>query len=257
MTQAETSPKNNAKRLLSTSSQHRPPEGMRLYVVGDIHGRHDLLQNLMSLIASDAANISAPHIIFLGDYIDRGLNSRGVIDHLLQQKTDQHYFLQGNHEQVMHRVLTDYDTDLAINWMRFGGRETMLSYGVRPPLAPNLGAVKQMIDELRVAVPDAHKEFLAGLHNSLTFGDYFFCHAGVRPGVPLTAQTESDLLWIRADFMPHTGAYEKMIVHGHTITDDINALPNRIGVDTGAYATGCLTALVLEGSQQWALQTNR
>lgn len=231
---------------------------MRIYAVGDIHGRLDLLQQVMRLINEDRQDTTYTcQIIFLGDYIDRGLNSRGVIDFLLTQHSADHIFLRGNHEQVMQRVLQDYDTDLAANWMRFGGREAVLSYGVKPPMLPSLANIKTMIDQLRAAVPAAHAEFLTALRNSHTVGDYYFCHAGVRPGIPLEAQNENDLMWIRADFMPHTGTYEKMVVHGHTITDTVDVQPNRIGIDTGAYATGQLTALVLEGSQQWILQTNR
>lgn len=260
------SPDSVARKVLNLNSPHAVPAdgpgGRRVYAVGDIHGRLDLLQQLMDLIRHDAADSpSAPHIIFLGDYIDRGLDSRGVIEYLISHCATNYAinsdFLLGNHEQVMWRVLDEYDTDLAASWLRFGGREAVLSYGVKPPLVTTTGAVKTMIDDLRAAVPKTHTEFLATLKTHVTVGDYYFCHAGVRPGVALADQNAGDLLWIRADFMPHTEAYEKMIIHGHTITDGVDAQPNRIGIDTGAYATGCLTALALEGNKQWILQTNR
>jgi serine/threonine protein phosphatase 1 len=233
------------------------PKGLRVYAIGDIHGRLDLLDRLMAKIVSDSVpNAVRQKLVFLGDYVDRGLQSRQVIDRLIQlQKTSTEVtiFLMGNHEQVMRDLLLEQDESLLLDWLRFGGRETLLSYGIDPmrfardPVA--------LLDLFSETIPQDHIEFLKFLQSSASFGDYYFCHAGVRPGISLQQQSENDLYWIRNEFIGHTGPFEKIIVHGHTITDQPEILPNRINIDTGAYATGRLTALRLEGSQRIILQT--
>lgn len=233
---------------------------MRVYAIGDIHGRFDLLERLLKLIDDDA--VSSQHTvlkIFLGDYIDRGLQSRQVLEklvHLQHHEKPTPIFLSGNHEMVMHTLLGDTDITLMSDWLRYGGRETLLSYGVTLPVETPPDALHKLQLALGEKVPAAHIAFLNSLKRSATLGDYFFCHAGVRPGVPLDEQTERDLAWIRNEFMHHTGNHGKIIVHGHTICNTAEFKPNRINIDTGAYATGRLTALALEGTKQWLIQTS-
>lgn len=235
----------------------RLPDDMRVYAIGDIHGRVDLLRKLLKQIDADAAG-QHYQLVFLGDYIDRGLASREVLDTLVALKIGMHVkpvFIQGNHDQVMKQLLARRDTKLAIRWLSYGGNVTALSYGITPPIGNRDDELAVFIDKLAGAVPQLHKDFLQDMVTHFTCGDYFFCHAGVRPGVPLDAQSEDDLAWIRHDFIPHTGQHEKVIVHGHTIAEQPDIHANRIGVDTGAYATGTLTALALEGDRKWFLQT--
>ncbi|MER2520311.1 MAG: metallophosphoesterase family protein [Bdellovibrionales bacterium] len=239
-----------------SSSQPRVPDGQRIYAIGDMHGCLDLLKDLMAKIAQDQQDSTAPaRLIFLGDYIDRGLSSRQVIEYLLNLNlTPPDWlppdFLIGNHEQVMRDILNGQHPEMLENWLRFGGRTTLQSYGIRPQ-----GELAAMISALHAKVPPSHVNFLENLSASVTYGDYFFCHAGVRPGRSLMAQTENDLVWIRHEFLDHVGAFEKTVVHGHTIFPNVALSPQRIGVDTGAYATGHLSALALEGNKQWVIQT--
>lgn len=232
------------------------PAGVRLYAIGDIHGRLDLLERLLEKVRVDAASAEY-RLIFLGDYIDRGVYSKQVLDKLLeltQSETLESVFLMGNHEQVMRDIIAHDDGDLVHEWLRFGGRETLMSYGL-PMLKLNRPDSAYILAFMAERVPPSHVDFLNNLALFVEFGDYFFCHAGVRPGVPLDRQKETDLLWIRHDFLFHTGWHGKMVVHGHTINTTAEILPNRINLDTGAYATGCLTALGLEADRQWLIQT--
>jgi serine/threonine protein phosphatase 1 len=193
--------------------------------------------------------------VFLGDYVDRGLYSRQVIDRLIvlrDREKEPPVFLLGNHEQVMRELLRGRDGGLLEDWLRFGGRETLMSYGVNVPPG---GSLLGIVAALRDKMPPSHVDFIERLETSAVFGDYFFCHAGVRPGIPLAAQKEEDLVWIRYEFLMNKEPHEKMIVHGHTISPEPEMRPNRINIDTGAYATGHLTTLGLEGTKQWLLQT--
>ncbi|MBY0429219.1 MAG: metallophosphoesterase [Alphaproteobacteria bacterium] len=239
------------------------PAGLRIYAIGDIHGRLDLLKQLLDKIDADPKPVGvAVKKIFLGDYIDRGVQSKQVLDYVMQladietgsPKPD---FLLGNHEQVMREIVKNNDTKLLQDWMRFGGRETLMSYGIRPPMLATAANLNTMLSDFLDKLPKAHHDYVCSMQNSVTYGDYFFCHAGARFGVPLAAQTEQDLVWIRRDFIANTKKFEKIIVHGHTISEEAELLPHRINVDTGAYATGCLTAIGLEGTDQWLIQTNR
>lgn len=233
------------------------PSGQRLYVIGDIHGRLDLLRKLMGQINHDRTE-RISQLVFLGDYIDRGLHSRQVLDELLSIAANEQVkpvFLLGNHEQVMRDILRNDDTALMHNWMRFGGVETLLSYGIRPPAHASAEAAAETIQDMKSRVPASHIHFLGMLSSSYTLGNYFFCHAGIRPDKPLHTQKEADLAWIRHDFLHHKGPHEKVIVHGHTITKEPEMLPHRINIDTGAYATSVLTALALEDDKKWLLQT--
>lgn len=237
-------------------TQPRLPDGSRVYAIGDIHGCLDLLKALLGKIEEDRQSASVPsQLIFLGDYIDRGLSSRQVIEYLLNLDLAlpdwlPPIFLIGNHEQVMRDIVNGQRPEIMESWLRFGGRTTLQSYGVRPQ-----GGLAELVDAFRAKVPSSHTSFLESLDASVIRGDYFFCHAGVRPGRSLEKQTEDDLVWIRHEFLEHPGLFEKTIVHGHTIFPNVALSPQRIGVDTGAYATGRLSALALEGSSQWIIQT--
>lgn len=233
------------------------PAGLRVYAIGDIHGRLDLLQQLREKITADAATSKAKiQIIFLGDYIDRGVYSRQLIDYLINWKneaTPPPIFLLGNHELVMRQILERGDETLLEDWLQFGGMETLLSYGVRPVGADAKSSA--IIKSLQEKTPEPHRDFLSSLQPSVSFGDYFFCHAGVEPDVSLEEQPLESLVWIRKRFLEYKGRHDKMIVHGHSVSLKAEFRLNRIGIDTGAYATGKLTALGLEGDNQWLLQT--
>jgi serine/threonine protein phosphatase 1 len=238
-----------------------PTAGELIYAVGDVHGRYDLLKELLSLILedwTDRAPERPPMLIFCGDYVDRGPDSAEVIEALiwLQQRTDIHArFLKGNHEAAFMRFL-DCATDCA-GWLRFGGVETLRSYGVAAPAPDNHDACYRAKDLMLQRMPPSHRRFLEGLELMLVVGDYAFVHAGVQPGVDLEDQREDDLLWIRQEFLDDPGPFEKIIVHGHSWTGEKpQVLPHRIGLDTGAYATGVLTAVRLDGGKTGLLQTS-
>ncbi len=183
--------------------------------------------------------------VFLGDYIDRGPESRQVLDQLVARKiAHQTVFLRGNHEAL----LTDFILNPTIlkDWQRLGGLETLMSYGIAPLLNPSPVGRAELAAALDQALTKTHRQFLSDLKLSFTFGDYFFVHAGVRPGIPLVKQREEDLLWIRQDFLHCEDDFSKIIIHGHTPVPQPEMRVNRINIDTGAYATGQLTCLVLE-----------
>lgn len=236
---------------------HAVPEGRRVYAVGDIHGRRDLLERLLALIeADDAARGSAEtELIFLGDLVDRGPDSRGVVERLLQlsKASDKVRFLMGNHEEVFIRAV-EGDARALRFLTRIGGRETLLSYGISADEYREVD-FEELAQLLKDKVPAAHLGFLAGFESWIEVGDYLFVHAGVRPGVALEAQSRGDLCWIRDEFLDHRDSFGRMVVHGHSITDDVDLRANRIGIDTGAYATGRLTAIGLEGAERWFLST--
>jgi len=234
------------------------PQGQLLYAVGDIHGRLDLLQRLLDLIRLDAKASPADRrtLIFLGDYVDRGPDSRGVVERLiggLPQGFDVH-FLKGNHEAILLDFLAEpWRLD---HWLQNGGEETMRSYGVDTKGLTYLGAPPAAWrDAFAEALPEAHLRFFRNLQLSVSFGDYLFVHAGIRPGVPLGAQSEADLVWIRGPFLNHAEPFGKIVVHGHTPDKEPVTRPNRVGIDTGAVFTGRLTALRLEDGSREFLQT--
>ncbi len=235
------------------------PEGQLLYAVGDIHGRSDLLRRLLDEIAADAASSSCARtktLVFLGDYVDRGPDSKGVVDILLTGLPwglDSH-FLKGNHEAMLLGFLQGL-TPLE-HWRINGGDATMASYGLDIGRLVSSGASSDVWrSAFAQALPPAHLVFFKGLELRLSFGDYLFVHAGLRPGVPLAAQGEADIIWIRSPFLDHDGSFGKIVVHGHTPGNEPVMRPNRIGIDTGACFTGRLTALRLEGSDRRFLQT--
>jgi serine/threonine protein phosphatase 1 len=227
-------------------------DGQLIYAIGDIHGCYDQLRSLLRQIAADAeihARGRTATLIFCGDYVDRGPASRQVLDALCWLKRWQPFdmlFLKGNHEQVM----LDYISAPieAMAWLRFGGAQTLQSYGVTPPApgdAPeaHIAARDDLLDQL----PVAHLRFLEDLELMVGVGDFAFVHAGVRPGVALDRQAEQDLLWIREEFLANDAPYDRVIVHGHTWESDQPEIgPHRIGIDTGAYETGVLTAIRIE-----------
>jgi diadenosine tetraphosphatase ApaH/serine/threonine PP2A family protein phosphatase len=241
-----------------TSPEPAGPQGTRLYAIGDIHGRADLLARLHGMIAADARRQPAPRnvAIYLGDYVDRGAESRAVIELLLRQPLEgfEAVHLRGNHEAFLLRFLED--VAVGPNWLAYGGRETLASYGIDPPHAtapPD--ALMRAQQELNLRLPRAHRDFLAGLRLLHEEGDFAFVHAGVRPGVPLDRQDPEDLIWIRDEFLDSRAAFGRVVVHGHTITPAPDVRPNRIGIDTGAFMTGRLTCLVIAETSSAFLQT--
>jgi serine/threonine protein phosphatase 1 len=233
--------------------------GLRIYAVGDIHGRHDLLRGLHRLIAADAAQSAAERkrVVYLGDYIDRGLHSRDVIDILLDEPLEgfEGVYLLGNHEDFLLRFMDD--PKIGPGWFMNGGGATLYSYGVRMlDRGTEIDRLNNVRQQLRDNLPDRHLRFMRALEPWHSEGDYFFVHAGVRPGVPLEAQRDEDILWIRELFLDDTTDHGKIVVHGHSISAEPDVRSNRIGIDTGAYASGKLTCLVLEGSERRFLQTS-
>ena len=223
-------------------------ENKRLYAIGDIHGRLDLLDQVIAAIQRDVATHGSDALtVTLGDYIDRGPKSRGVIERLIANPFPTPYIaLKGNHEQMVESFLAD--PAVAEHWRRYGGVETLHSYRV-PVSGLMLGKnYAEAADALRTAMPPEHFQFLGSLKTSYSHGKYFLCHAGVRPGVPLERQSDEDLLWIRDEFLNSKMNFGKIIVHGHTPMEAPEVLPNRINIDTGAFATGRLTCMVLDES---------
>ncbi|MGN6817554.1 MAG: metallophosphoesterase family protein [Sphingomonas sp.] len=235
---------------------HVPP-GERLYAIGDVHGRLDLLTNLLDAIDRDdaARGPADTRVILLGDLVDRGPQSKQVIDHLLTRDwgTRRPVFLKGNHEEVFLLTLAG-NLEAARFWVRIGGAETMASYGVSASLIES-GEMLSVCEDFARRVPDAHAMFLNRMIDSLVVGGYCFVHAGIKPGVPLDRQKPEDLRWIRERFLDFEGSHGAIVVHGHSISPAVEELHNRIGIDTGAYASGTLTAIGIESGHRWFLAT--
>lgn len=233
------------------------PAGLRIYAIGDVHGRRDLLDALLDLIDADdrRRGYATPQLIFLGDLIDRGPDSAGVIERVWQITRDLPgtRLLMGNHEEIFLRALGGDDHAMRL-FRRIGGRETMLSYGITEADLDRLDT-PALIDLLARHVPARHVDFLRDFEDMVIAGDYAFVHAGIRPGIALEAQQPSDLRWIRERFLHHPTPHEKIIVHGHSVSSAVDARANRIGIDTGAYASNRLTAIGLEGDESWFLST--
>jgi len=237
-----------------------PSTGKRLaYAVGDIHGRLDLLSPLLREIALDAQASHPkrrPLLIFLGDYVDRGPDSRGVVDAILKIEAAGAFEvapLKGNHEDALLQFLAD--PQIAASWMEHGGAATLASYGVQPAaVRSDADSWSKVRDAFEAALPADHRAFYERLELMHVVGDYAFVHAGVRPGVSLEDQAEHDLLWIRKEFLGNAGPFDKVIVHGHTPSEEPQFVGNRLGLDTGAYATGVLSAVRLQGETQRLLQ---
>jgi serine/threonine protein phosphatase 1 len=232
------------------------PASLRIYAIGDIHGRVDLLNELLARIKADIAArpTARPVFVFLGDYIDRGPGSRETIDRLIEHAaTSESIFLKGNHEQIAIRCLSD--RSLFERWMRLGGLETLISYNVPAATLANGARIVELQAAFHNALPQAHFRFFRDLQPAFASGDFFFVHAGVRPGIDLSQQEENDLIWIREEFLSSSEDFAKIVVHGHTPTDEIEVRPNRINIDTRAFATGRLSCLVLEGAALSVIDT--
>ncbi len=252
------------------------PGGIRLYAIGDIHGRLDLLDRLMDLIEHDNSNrdVARTILIFLGDYVDRGPDSKGVVDRLISGRGRRNLllrdrrsappppfnflFLKGNHEHLLLSFL--YNPAFGGIWLQHGGGPTLLSYGVEEEVveAATAGGEPELIkaaEIFRTLLPDDHLRFYKALELFYRRGSYFFVHAGVNPRLPLESQSEEDLLWIREAFLSWPHNFGAVIVHGHSALRSPRNLPTRIGIDTYAVKTGKLTAVGLEGIQRWFLST--
>jgi serine/threonine protein phosphatase 1 len=222
-------------------------EGIRIYAIGDVHGRADLLDEVFAKIDLDSASRSAPRSleVFLGDYVDRGANSKLVIELLIQRSRSRRtIFLKGNHEAYLCEFLTN---PAVLNiWREYGALDTLVSYGLRPSMIPTSAESVKLAAALAESMPETHKQFLHALESSFSCGGYFFAHAGVDPAYPLAQQRDEDLLWIRDRFLLCNNDFGQIVVHGHTPVPGPEIRTNRINVGTGAYATGRLTCVVLE-----------
>ncbi|MCP4327572.1 MAG: serine/threonine protein phosphatase [Alphaproteobacteria bacterium] len=232
------------------------PDGTCVYAVGDIHGRHDLLIALQEMIVADAGrrNPERRVVVYLGDYVDRGPESRAVVEALATTALPgfEVVHLIGNHESFLLRFLQD--AEVGPIWFYNGGACTLESYGVEAG-ALDRAALAAAQDDFQEVLPARHEQFLRGLALSHVEGDYAFVHAGVRPGIPLAEQRAEDLMWIRDEFLDANDNHGHVIVHGHSIAWEPEVRVNRIGIDTGAFASGVLTALVLDGAERGFLQT--
>ncbi len=229
------------------------PPGHFVAAVGDLHGRLDLLEALWPKIdaASRVSSARRRTLIFVGDYVDRGLQSRELVDRLLEGFAGfDTVFLKGNHDDTLLQFLTD--PTIGDAWRNFGGLETLRSYGIAHTPEKNWSQTRS---EFAAVLPRAHLEFFKNLKLHATIGDYLFVHAGIRPRIPLEDQSETDLLWIRDEFLESPANFGRVVVHGHTPTEKPVVRPNRIGIDTGAYMTGNLTALILEERTRRFLST--
>jgi serine/threonine protein phosphatase 1 len=250
---------NPFKNLFKRSTPVTPycPPNTRIYCIGDIHGRDDLLLQLHEKILDHANQYTGTKtIIYLGDYIDRGEHSNRVIELLISKPLPgfQHIYLRGNHEQTLLDFLIE--AEVGRSWFNYGGLQTLVSYGVRYSKLPTSKQdLQDLQDDLRERIPAEHINFMENTRLFHVAGSYYFVHAGVSPRIALDQQSPDEQLWIRDAFIQHTRPYEKIIVHGHTITDEPDFQPNRIGLDTGAYLSGKLSCLVLENETQHVIQT--
>lgn len=224
----------------------------RIYAVGDIHGRLDLFKSLIGKIEDHAQSlppVKSTHLVLLGDIVDRGPDSAALLDmvYAYQRQSDQIIVLKGNHEDLMLRTL-EGEPGVMRTWMRSGGSATLRSYGIEPPRdsEQRQAATQALVKQ----VPQEVVAWLRELPLTARSGDYLFCHAGIRPGVPIKRQVSTDLLWIREDFLEDRSDHGVVVVHGHSVSAEVQVRRNRIGIDTGAYRTGVLTALYLEGTKR-------
>jgi serine/threonine protein phosphatase 1 len=237
------------KRRVTVDNAAVPP-GIRVYAIGDIHGRADLLQRLHEMISVDAKS-AAPGteniVVYLGDYLDRGLNSKDLIDYLLDQPLSgfTSVYLCGNHDQHFLDFLGS--PEIGGLWLKYGGDATVYSYGVRiPDDVPADKRLEHIRDRLLEVVPKRHLAFLSELKMTWTIGDYLFVHAGISPDKAIDKQEPHDLLWIRDEFLESEKDFGKVVIHGHSMTEAPDICKNRIGVDTGACYSNILTCVVLQ-----------
>jgi serine/threonine protein phosphatase 1 len=257
-------------RLFKRTATKRPldsamvPPGVRVYAIGDVHGRRDLLQQLLDQIEHDnrERGDAQTQIIFLGDLMDRGDDSAGVIDMAMALKAaepvsgQQVRFLMGNHEEVFLKTCRERDLKTLRFFLKIGGDATLQSYPITRSEYRDMD-METLAARLETLVPDAHLAFLEQFEDQIIIGDYVFVHAGIRPGVPLSEQKQSDLRWIREEFTGHRGDLEKVVIFGHTIYPEVEERGSRIGIDTGAFASNVLTAIGLQGAERWYLQTGQ
>lgn len=244
------------KLFAPRSKPSRPaiPAGERVYAVGDIHGRLDLFDALIAEIErDDAARAPASTtMILLGDLVDRGPASAGVLARARAWQSQRSVrILAGNHEEMFTESFADVET--LRHWLKHGGRETVLSYGP-DQVAYNRASLEELQAMLHDLVPAQDRAFIDSFDEHVLIGDYLFVHAGIMPEVPLEQQERHDLLWIRAPFLRHQDAHAHMVVHGHTICETVDEQHNRIGIDTGAFRSGVLTAIMLEGTERMYIQ---
>lgn len=240
--------------VFRSKTKPRLPDGVRIYAISDIHGCAHLLEQMFRVIDVDVANSRPHHAIevFLGDYVDRGPDTRSTLELLLaRSRRSNTIFLKGNHEALLTQLLRD--PRRIGDWLRFGGLQTLRSYGLSPSAEPDAEEQRALLRELESRMPRDHHDFLRQLRLTFTCGDFFFVHAGVRPGVSLRRQKEADLLWIRDAFLHSDRNFGKYVVHGHTPVRSAELLANRANIDTGAYATGNLTLLSIQGSSMLAV----
>jgi serine/threonine protein phosphatase 1 len=247
------------KRIFRSKTDQRRPHGpphRRAYAIGDVHGRLDLLEDLLARIEADhrARPPAKAYLVFLGDLVDRGPDSRGVIDRLLNDPPGfaRNIFIRGNHEEFFEGAL-DGDQAMLQNWLVYGGTECCESYGISGGWLIN-ASPPDILTRLATTVPASHRKFLENMADSFRFGDYLFVHAGIRPGVALESQSSKDLRWIRDGFLDDRTDHGVTVVHGHTIVEEVEEHPNRIAIDTGAYRSGVLTAIGLEEGERWFIQ---
>ncbi len=230
------------------------PDGARYYVIGDIHGRLDLFEALIAAVEEDDAQqpVARTEIVLLGDLVDRGPDSAGVIARTRDwQRRRTVNVLAGNHEEMFLEAFEK--PDVLRHFLKHGGRETIMSYGISKKQF-NAMTLDELFAKLPQIVPQSERDYIAGFEEMIIAGDYLFVHAGIDPAVPIDAQKRSDMLWIRDRFLSHEGPLEKVVVHGHTIFERVMDCGNRIGIDTGAFRSGVLTALVLEAEERRILQ---
>jgi len=242
--------------IVSRKFKPKVPEGTRVYIVGDIHGRLDLLLDISARISADLLSrpVLESRFVFLGDYIDRGPDSAGVLSRLADMLDEPNVvLLRGNHEQILLNFLAD--PDILRDWRNHGGLETLQSYGVPVDDAIAGRGYAQARKALAERMPQAHLRLLKKTWHSCSIGDYFFCHAGIDPARGLDEQSPHDLMWTRKPFLDCDKPFGKIVVHGHTPLSDPEVRPNRINVDTGAHSTNVLTCLILEGDTRRFLST--
>ena len=250
----------NALRNIFRSRPLSPPAavppGMRYYVIGDIHGRLDLYEALIEAIEADDQTRAPANtqMVLLGDLVDRGPDSAGVVARTRAWQAQRSVrILAGNHEEMF---LGAFERpEILRHFLKHGGRETVLSYGLSKK-AFNAMTLEDLFDALPTLIPEAEREYIASFEEMIIAGDYLFVHAGIDPKRPIAQQKRKDMLWIRDRFLSHQGQLEKVVVHGHTIFDTVMDCGNRIGIDTGAFRSGVLTALMLEGDQKLTLQAS-
>ncbi|MBR0553940.1 metallophosphoesterase family protein [Stakelama marina] len=237
-------------------AQHALPEGERVYAIGDIHGRLDLFGELLAKIDRDDEERAPAKttIILLGDLINRGPNSAGVIRKARELCVERGIgrVVKGNHEEIFVKAASGSGKAARMLW-QMGGDATLLSYGFSREEAEN-GTFQELAERMAERIPDEDVAFLGKAEDWITKGDYLFVHAGIRPGVPVDQQTSADLRWIREKFLNAKRNDDTMVVHGHTPTRSVDERPDRLGVDTGAYMWGVLTAVGIEDTDRWFLE---